>query len=945
VRTDDLWIGVCITILLISTTVVVLSSVARPGAPVPEAVPPVPAGLSSAARPNVGMESPLAMHAGPLEGLNAWSSTVSYPVSGSTFGGESCVTSSGYVYCVGGNTAFGGTYFAGSPTNATYYAALTGSGIASWLTTTAYPFPVDGLSCVTNDSYIYCVGGAGGYNSPSTSSVYYAPLSSGGIGTWAASTSYPVAIQLESCVASAGVVFCITGDVGYSGSSTDVYYAPLSSGGVGSWASGTAYPSSDAGPACVADSGLIYCVAGDLGSGATIYYATATSSGVGSWGSVNNYPFSSALGVAAVTEGAEIYTVGGCVTPQPGCFTPAVAFAPLSASGVGAWTGNNSFPVASYDDCVASTPYIYCIAANSGVYFSYVIESNNTVISSDVSLSSDLAATNLTIDPGVTLTTDGFDIFVSDVFDNRGTISTGFDSTGSQPYSSGGSGGGSQSLAYCSLDENGSSTLVTGGNLSCSNAANGGNGSTPVAPSLGSALIQSWYSGGLPSYLAGAGGGGVAGYLSGGAGAFGLYLQASTLVAGNISAVGQAGSGTCSGIGLTGGGGGGVVLLAYGPGGFLSGNDSVAGGAPAPSCSGLVWSGAGGSGQYLPWDYGAAPPIPTTLIPPNVPAVSASVLDVNQALTVTATVPGSGTAPYSWQWWMSSNGGIFGTSTPCATATGSGASGGATELCNIAANALTPGDTYTFEFQITDSATAPQTAISTGSEIVSVSSKLQAPGAPTLSATALDRNQALTVTGSLPSTGSAPYSWQWLVSVNGGSYLLSKHCTSPSGNGGTTGEGVSCAIVPNALTTGDAYRFELRAIDNATLPEKATSASTPGSVMVSAALAAPLRPTVSTKSLLVTRALTVKDSIPTTGTATYSYQWLVSINGAPSVDATICAVSSGTGLSGGASVTCSIAANTLTVGNTYAFALRVTDGATVSEQRTSGASPTVTVKL
>lgn len=234
----------------------------------------------------------------------------------------------------------------------------------------------------------------------------------------------------------------------------------------------------------------------------------------------------------------------------------------------------------------------------------------NVEISSSQTLSSDLVAGNLTIEPGATVTTNGFSILVSGTFDNLGTVLTGSSPSGTLPFSLGGSGGGAQSLNYCSDDENGSSTLAPGGALSCSNSENGGAGSSPVAPpSLNGSEIRTWYDAGIQSFLAGSDGGAIAGYIPGGSGANGLYVQAQTIIPGSIVAAGAAGEGSCSGIGLSGAGGGGAVVLAFGLGVYGDLDFNAAGGAAAPSCNGVVASGGGGNGQLILVPYGTSPPV------------------------------------------------------------------------------------------------------------------------------------------------------------------------------------------------------------------------------------------------------------------------------------------------------------------------------------------------
>jgi hypothetical protein len=254
--------------------------------------------------------------------------------------------------------------------------------------------------------------------------------------------------------------------------------------------------------------------------------------------------------------------------------------------------------------------------------------SGNDTIGQSSTLTSDLFAANLTIDPGVVLTTNGFSIIVAGTFDNQGTIVTGASADQSYPDSLGGSGGGAQSLNYCADDEDGLSTLAAGGAFTCLNTQNGSSGGSPPAPSLTSAEIASWYANGIQNYLAGAAGGGIAGYVSPGSGADGLYIQAQTLVAGAINATGEAGQGRCSGIGLSGAGGGGAILLAYGQDLESTVDVSAWGGVGSISCSGQVASGGGGAGQLLGFPYGSVPPVTANSAPNgNV------VISVSQTLT------------------------------------------------------------------------------------------------------------------------------------------------------------------------------------------------------------------------------------------------------------------------------------------------------------------------
>ena len=186
--------------------------------------------------------------------------------------------------------------------NAVYYASLTGTGLSSWTGTTSYPTSVDTLSCVSDTTYLYCVGGANSAagltfysqilptQTNTATSTETGPVSNG----WTPTTNYPTTIAGEACASSSGFIYCVAGDTspgainssggGGADGTESVYFASLSSSGVGSWQNTTAYPSGSP-QACVIDSGFIYCV-GSSGS----YYASISSSGVGSWTSTARYP-------------------------------------------------------------------------------------------------------------------------------------------------------------------------------------------------------------------------------------------------------------------------------------------------------------------------------------------------------------------------------------------------------------------------------------------------------------------------------------------------------------------------------------------------------------------------------------------------------------------------------------------------------------------------------
>jgi hypothetical protein len=172
--------------------------------------------------------------------------------------GPACVTSSGDAYCVGGAVCYETIAGPGcvADRHSFYTVLVSGGGVqlppgqssdspSAWANATSYPDltsldsgyqDVNNLSCVADSGYIYCVGGGpegGGVNA-----TYFAPLSSSGIGSWTASTDYPVGIASASCVTYSGYIYCINGISALVPAGTAVptsYCAPLSSSGIGAW--------------------------------------------------------------------------------------------------------------------------------------------------------------------------------------------------------------------------------------------------------------------------------------------------------------------------------------------------------------------------------------------------------------------------------------------------------------------------------------------------------------------------------------------------------------------------------------------------------------------------------------------------------------------------------------------------------------------------------------
>lgn len=298
-----------------------------------------------------------------------WIQSAPYPldVGGAGVFGQSCVTDGGTVFCIGGQGGGGG------PTNQTYSAPLSASGVGAWSPTTPYPISIMFQSCVTNRGYVYCIGGTMDSTGDDVSSSYFAPVGSGALGSWKSTTPFPVSADSQSCVSSSGYVYCAGGENETSGTnstattSSSVWYAPLTSSGIGAWSKGPAYPSGVYYPECTTLGGYMYCVGGQDSSGNPVsssYYSYLTSQGMGAWSASTQYP-APAVAVACTTSSTLIYCIDGL---QPGgAALQSVYYAGLTPSGIGGWQSAASYPEGLATTCVSSGGYIYCIGGyNSG---------------------------------------------------------------------------------------------------------------------------------------------------------------------------------------------------------------------------------------------------------------------------------------------------------------------------------------------------------------------------------------------------------------------------------------------------------------------------------------------------------------------------------------------------------------------------------------------------
>jgi uncharacterized protein (UPF0333 family) len=312
---------------------------------------------------------------GPItEQANFQSSLITSTSTTSTSSTSTTVGNIPYLYCVG--TSFCSDGITSPGYNETYYAPISSTGVGAWSSTTTYPINTMNYgTCSIYNGFIYCVGN----NNPSNvlqKQVYYAPISSTGIGAWTGTASYPVSMFFSGCSIYNGYLFCV-GTFGTS-SSTEDYYAPLSipslgmSNGVGAWTGTASYPMSMFSDGCSIYNGYIYCVGSSSEYTSpyvfnTVYYAPISSTGIGTWISSTSYPVPMTNAGCSV-YGSNIY----CVGDQSGSYKYTY-YAPLSSTGVGAWTKTTSYPIQMAGaGCSIYNNYIYCVGSFSASPFNYV---------------------------------------------------------------------------------------------------------------------------------------------------------------------------------------------------------------------------------------------------------------------------------------------------------------------------------------------------------------------------------------------------------------------------------------------------------------------------------------------------------------------------------------------------------------------------------------------
>ena len=285
----------------------------------------------------------------------------------------------------------------------------------------------------------------------------------------------------------------------------------------------------------------------------------------------------------------------------------------------------------------------------------------------------------------------------------------------------------------------------------------------------------------------------------------------------------------------------------------------------------------------------------------SVPSISvepsSATIDSGQSVTLSSTVTG-GTGSFSWQWYDGS-GLISGKSGTGVTA-------------SYTTSAADTGIYVVFTDTGTGSATPTKTATSS-SVSVTVNSALVAPTASANHGT-VNKGQTSSLTSTAVASGTGPYAYQWMVEAPGdSSFSVITGATSSSYD-----------FVTGSSTLSGTWSFEVTVTDSASVPVTVTSNAV--SVTVNSALVAP---TASANHGTVNKGQTssLTSSSVTTGTPSYTYQWLEKAPGDSSFSVITGATSSSYDFVTGSS----------TLSGTWSFEVTVTDSASVPVTVTSNA--------
>jgi N-acetylneuraminic acid mutarotase len=289
--------------------------------------------------------------------MTTWTTTTALPTA---LGYFPSVTNNNYIYRLGGDLD------TVNRTSSVQYAFINATGsLDSWVTTTPFPTTRWDFPAIVNNGYIVAIGGFAA--SLRTSSVLYALMNAtGSLESWATTTPLPTAISSFPAVANNGYVYVLGGTTGTA--TATVLYAPMNAtGSLGTWATTTPLPNTRTFFPAVAHNGYLYALGGVSGSRtSTVLFALINATGsLGSWASTTPLPVS-LEGHGAVANSGILYVLGGTT----GSVTSTVYFAHVNTNGtIGNWSRTSAMPVTHpYLAATENNGYLYRLGGqNAGV--------------------------------------------------------------------------------------------------------------------------------------------------------------------------------------------------------------------------------------------------------------------------------------------------------------------------------------------------------------------------------------------------------------------------------------------------------------------------------------------------------------------------------------------------------------------------------------------------
>ncbi len=241
-------------------------------------------------------------------------------------------------------------------------------GVGVWSSVAPLPGSLRSHVVVSQNNYIYVIGGTNS-SGVDTKKVWFATSnSSGTLSVWTETTSLPKAIAWHSGVVNNGKIYVMGGN--FSGSPiTDVLFATINPDGtLGVWTPTTALPAVLYRHSSIVNNGYVYVFAGNSTGGcctSTVRYAPINASGtIGTW--TNTTPLVYGHEIPVVFYNGYVYAVGGSNGLSP---MQNVRYASVDENGsIGAWTNTTALPQAvAAQVAVAHNGYLYSIAGEVSI--------------------------------------------------------------------------------------------------------------------------------------------------------------------------------------------------------------------------------------------------------------------------------------------------------------------------------------------------------------------------------------------------------------------------------------------------------------------------------------------------------------------------------------------------------------------------------------------------